>query len=189
MFYNNLLLFCRNKSNYLKMNNVKVVAKVLLYTTRFFAAFYGLLTLYSAICLMTGWFLAFKENGQCFSVLLPLTQESMLTGANNLPYIFFDFLLPLTLYSIFFLLVSNVFKVFTHTKLFTQNGVRHLQWFYLSNLIIPSVAVLLAAMFGMADIEVMVLVMLHFVLGVFVYFLAAIFKQGLYLQNEQDLMI
>ncbi|MDQ8014365.1 MAG: DUF2975 domain-containing protein, partial [Flavobacterium nitrogenifigens] len=105
------------------------------------------------------------------------------------PYVLFDFLAPLSLYGLFFLLSSNVFKVFFQPKLFTQTGVLHLKRFYLSNLFIPSIVIFFAFFFVPLDNEVALFIILHGMLGAFAYFLAAIFKQGLNLQNEQDLFI
>ncbi|WP_337044987.1 DUF2975 domain-containing protein [Emticicia sp. 17c] len=106
-----------------------------------------------------------------------------------MPYIVFDFLSPLGLYGLFFLLSSNVFKVFFQPKLFSQWGVRQLQLFYVANLCLPALTIMLASIFSLVDDIAIILIVLHFILGVFAYFLSAIFKQGLKLQNEQDLFI
>ena len=49
--------------------------------------------------------------------------------------------------------------------------------------------VLLAVIFSIIDEGVFVLVLLHAILGIFAYFIAAIFQQGVQLQTEQDLII
>ena len=54
----------------------------------------------------------------------------------------------------------------------------------------PSLTILLASIFaGEIEEGLEWVAIIHFFLGVFAYFLAAIFKQGLQLQNEQDLFI
>jgi Protein of unknown function (DUF2975) len=172
------------------MQNVKTVSKILFYITRFLAIFYFTISAHSTIALLTKWSLITKDNGKYFQICYPFTQKPFLLGDNNLGYMIFNFLLPLSLYGLFFLLVSNVFKVFFQPKLFTTNGVKHLKRFYLANLILPSLAVLLASIFtNKVEDPAEFLIMIHFILGVFAYFLAAIFKQGLSLQNEQDLYI
>jgi RsiW-degrading membrane proteinase PrsW (M82 family) len=73
--------------------------------------------------------------------------------------------------------------------LFTSYGVKHLRLFYQANCIIPGLVVLLSSFFERVETESIVMVVLHFTLGVFAWFFAAIFKQGVQLQNEQDLYI
>lgn len=172
------------------MNNVKIVSKILFYITRFLALCYFAMTAYSIFALITKWSLTFKDGNKYFIVCYPFTEKPFLIGDYYMGYIIFDFLLPLGFYGLFFLLVSNVFKVFFQPKLFTEKSIRHLRRFYLANLIVPGITVLLSSIFSVIDDDLAVpLIVLHFILGVFAYFLAAIFKQGLHLQNEQDLII
>lgn len=171
------------------MRTTYIVSKILFYVTRFLAIVYFTLALYSVLTLSTGWSLTFKDSGKYFQVCYPFTDYPLMLGDYNLPYIIFDFLAPLSLYGLFFLLISNVFKVFFQPKLFTQNGINHLRRFYLANLLLPVITIFIASIFVPLDNEVSIFIVLHFMLGVFAYFLAAIFKQGLNLQNEQDLFI
>jgi len=171
------------------MKTTYFVSKILFYVTRFLSIVYFTLSLYSLLTLSTGWFLNFQDNGKYFQIYYPFTEHPLMLGDYNLPYIIFEFLSPLSLYGLFFLLISNVFKVFFQPKLFTQNGINHLRRFYLVNLFLPSIVIFLASIFVSLDNEVSIFIVLHFMLGIFAYFLAAIFKQGLNLQNEQDLFI
>jgi purine-cytosine permease-like protein len=59
--------------------------------------------------------------------------------------------------------------------------------FYLTNLIVPAAFLVLLAFFGHEIIDILRITLLHLVIGVFAYFMAAIFKQGVHLQEEQDL--
>ncbi len=171
------------------MNQVKVVSKFLFYITRFLAVCYLGITAYAAFCLVSGWRLSFSADKKYFHVLYPFANAHFLNGDNNLPYILIDFLMPLGLYGVFFLLASNIFKVFFQPRLFSQYGIKQLRLFYIANLFVPPVAVLLAGIFtGVEDLAI-ILIILHFILGIFAYFFAAIFKQGVQLQNEQDLFI
>lgn len=171
------------------MRTVKILSKILFYITRLLAVLYFGMALLSLIALTTGWSLQFKENGKFFQVCYPFTQQPFLVGDYNMPYIIFDFLLPLSLYGIFFLLLSNVFKAFFQPRLFTPYGIRQLKIFYIANLIVPGIAVLLSSIFSVVDDIAGPLVFAHFILGIFSFFIAAIFIQGVNLQNEQDLFI
>lgn len=171
------------------MNNVKTLAKFLFFTTRLMAYCYSALALHSGIALLTKWSLNYKENDQYFQIQFPFTQTTVINGDNNLPYILFEFLIPLCLYSLFFFWLSSVFKVFFQPKLFTQKAIKHLNRFYLANFIAPGVMLLIVSITDQFEAEALVLVMLHAVIGIFAYLLAAIFKKGVNLQIEQDLII
>jgi hypothetical protein len=171
------------------MNGTKIFSRILFYITRLLAVFYFFVTALSLLALTTHWGLGLTEDGKYFHVYYPFTTKPFLNGDYNLHYIIFYFLLVLGLYGLFFLLVSNVFRVFFQPKLFTAFGVRHLKRFYLANFIIPGALVLTTSFFTEVDDSSQILVVLHFILGVFAFFLAAIFNQGLNLQKEQDLFI
>lgn len=169
------------------MKKSKKMANYLLYISRFCAFGYTFLTTYSAISLLTNWSL--KLEGDYFNILFPLTEQTILIGEYNLNYIVFNYFMVFVLYGVFFWMLSNVFKVFTQPKLFTKKNIKQLKYFYLANLFIPSVASIIAYTFSSIDRDVIMLIILHFVIGIFTYFLAEIFRQGVQLQNEQDLII
>jgi hypothetical protein len=154
------------------------------------ATLYLVTTLYSSIVLLTEWSFFTRENGKYFSICYPFTETPFLNGENTWGYKLFNFLIPIGFYGLFFLLVSNVFNVFNKPRLFTQNGVNQLKWFYMANIFVPSLTIILASYFaGGIEEGLEWVAIIHFFLGVFSYFLATIFKQGLHLQNEQDLYI
>ena len=101
----------------------------------------------------------------------------------------FSFLLPLTLYGFFFWLVSNLFSVFSKPKLFTVLNLQQLKRFYLFNWLVPFPAIIISSFFVETESALWLLAVVHGILGVFAWMVAAIFKQGLQLQNEQDLFI
>lgn len=171
------------------MQRAKLVSKILYYITRILAVIYIGITFYSVICILTGWSIGYYGEGKYFHIFYPFTTQTLMNVDNNTPYILFEFLMPLGLYGLFFLLSSNVFKVFHQPKLFTRPGIKHLQTFYLANLIIPIITLTLAGIFASVESIAWVLVIIHFILGIFTYFLSEIFKQGLNLQDEQDLFI
>lgn len=170
------------------MKSVRLVSKFLFLITRIAATGYFLSFLLSAIAFATNWNLNLIDEQRRFEIYYPFTKSPYLLGEFNQGYILM-FLLLLGLYAIFFYLAGNVFKVFTYQKLFTTNGILQLKRFYLGNFIFPSLAILFISFFYHLDSPVEIFVMLHALLGVFTYFLAAIFKQGVNLQNEQDLII
>jgi hypothetical protein len=171
------------------MNSAKSIAKILYYICLVLAIFYLTTILYAVLCLLTRFGISAYGEGQYLHINYPFTNNPFLNIDNNLPYIIFSFLLPLILYGVFFWLAANVFKVFFQTKLFTQQNIFNLRRFYMLNLIVPVIAAVLASVFVPVESAIWVLVVVHGILGIFTYFLAAIFKQGLNLQNEQDLII
>lgn len=172
------------------MKRVKFIAAILYYITRVIAISYLLATGYSLVSLLTRWSYGTKDNGKYFSIYYPFTQSPFLNGENTWAYKIFNFLLPIGFYGIFFLLVSNVFLIFKQPKLFTVYGIKQLRYFYLVNIFVPPLTIVSASIFaGNIEESLEWVAVIHFFLGVFAYFLAAIFKQGLHLQNEQDLYI
>jgi len=168
---------------------VKTVSKLLFYISRILAAAYLGTTLYALICLLFHWNTSPYGGGKYLHINYPFTQQPFLNIDDNYPYIIFSFLMPLGLYGTFFWWASNVFKVFFQSRLFTQQNIVHLRRFYLLNLTVPIAATALSSFFVPIEGAVWALVTVHFVLGAFAYFLAAIFQQGLHLQREQDLII
>ena len=60
----------------------------------------------------------------------------------------------------------------------------------MANITLPFLEIVLASIFaGKIEEGLEFVAVIHFFLGVFAYFMAAIFKQGLQIQNEQDLFI
>ncbi len=171
------------------MKAVKALSRLLCYFSRVLSIFYFAAATLSLLALTTGMGLNIRDGGKYFQVYYPFTSIGFLNGDYNITYIIFFFLAPLSLYGLFFLLLSNVFKVFFQPKLFTSYGVKHLRLFYLANCIIPGVMVLLTSFFAEVETEAIAIVVLHFTLGVFAYFFSAIFNQGVQLQKEQDLYI
>ncbi|MGE9313420.1 hypothetical protein ACLOAU_17350 [Niabella sp. CJ426] len=171
------------------MKKVQLISKTLFYITRLLGVLYFSMPLYSLVCLATGWSTEPYGNGAYMHIHYPFTQVPFLNIDNNIPYIIFEFLLPLGLYGFFFWLTGNVFKAFYQPRLFTNFGVKQLRNFYLANLAIPLPALLLSSVFAETDSIAFALVVVHSILGIFAYFMAVIFMQGVKLQNEQELFI
>lgn len=171
------------------MNHYKTVSKLFFYIGRGLAIGYLGTSVYSLLCILTGWGISPYGAGKYLHINYPFTQQPFLNIDNNFPYIVFSFLLVLTLYGLFFWISSDVFKVFFQPKLFTLANIMHLKRFYLLNWLVPAAAIAVSSFFVKLDSVVWLLLLLHFMLGIFAWFLAGIFKQGLHLQNEQDLII
>ena len=171
------------------MNSVKLIANILLHLTRLLALIYFITFLYALITLesKSGSLMLHDANRQ-FILYLPLTHIPFLLGFYNPVYIWIEFLPLFILYAFFFLLLSYVFDVFTQERLFTYKGYNYLRVFYLANFTIPLMMLFLTEMLSEASFDAWAIVGLHLLLGVFIFFMAAIFKQGLKLQDEQDLI-
>ncbi|MCC8407834.1 DUF2975 domain-containing protein [Mucilaginibacter sp. UR6-1] len=170
------------------MKTVRLIAKILSAISKILAAGYFLSFLLSVIALSTGWCLNLIEHNNRFEICYPFTRTPYLLGEYNEGYIIM-FLLLLGLYALFFFLVGKVFSVFTKPRLFTAYGIRQLKMFYLGNLVLPALSVIIISVFYNIESPAEILVVLHMLLGVFTYFMAAIFKEGYHLQTENDLIL
>ncbi|MGG5210238.1 DUF2975 domain-containing protein [Chryseobacterium sp. MIQD13] len=171
------------------MNQTKIISRILYYICIILSAGYLISLIYSAFCLATGFAVTPYKNGQFLHINYPFTEEPFMNIENNYPYIIFSFLLVLVSYGIFFWLSALVFRVFFQSKLFTKENILQLKRFYMYNIFIPLPVVITASLFVEVESIIWGLVFIHFMLGIFCLFLANIFKQGLHLQNEQDLFI
>lgn len=179
------------------MKTVRFVATILFYLTRILASLYLISFVYSAVVL----FLSFQsdvtwnpivmtaDNG--FEILYPFTDAPFLLGEYTKLFIL-EMLLGIGLYGVFLWLLSDVFLAFRQPKLFTSDSVKKLSRFYIVNLTIPGIVFLILSLFSDFSEErsdMVMLTVLHFIIGIFIFFMASIFKQGVELQNEQDLYI
>ncbi|MBC9795088.1 DUF2975 domain-containing protein [Sinomicrobium weinanense] len=170
------------------MRRTKIIAKTLYIISLVLAIGYSITTLYAAFCIVTGIRTSIFDKN-LLHIFYPFTTKPFLIAENNTLYIIFSLLLPLGLYSIFFWMSSNVFRVFLKPVLFTARNVVHLKRFFGFNLVAPALATVIGSFFVPIEDFILALVVVHFFLGIFIYFLAAIFNQGIGLQNEQDLFI
>lgn len=171
------------------MNRAKVICKILYTVTLALGSLYLLTVLYASICLITGRGISPYGEGRFLHIHYPFSQSPFLNIENNKAYQIFSFLLPLSFYALFFLQVSQVFRVFTKPKLFTLPHLGHLKRFYWLNLLLPGIGTIVASFFVPIEGSIELLIGVHFILGIFAFLLAEIFRQGLKLQTEQDLYI
>ncbi|GEM_PF-143473 len=189
MFYDNLFLHLENNSIFTTMGKTKFIAKIISLISRLLAIAYFLMVIYSIFCLATKWCITLYGEGKFLHINYPFTQTPFLNVDYNANYILFSFLLPISLYSLFFWLTANLFKVFSKSILFTPVNLLQLKRFYLFNWIAPIPAIIISSFFVEPEGMIWLLAVVHGILGVFAWLVAAIFKQGLLLQNEQDLFI
>jgi hypothetical protein len=123
-----------------------------------------------------------------YIINFPFTQQPFLTGINDLWSNIIS-MLTFLLYACFFWLLSDVFKTFRQPKLFTHSGVTRLKRFYVGNLSVPLLMLLVLVVSGEQLAGLIPVTFLHMILGIFAFFMAAIFQQGLLLQEEQDLTL
>lgn len=172
------------------MKEVRLVASCLFYLSRVIAIPYLATSLY---CIISFIFriesLQVVDEGKKFVIMYPFTNRRFLLGDDYAFYYIFEMIAFIGLYGLFFWLLGNIFATFREKKLFTHKGVKRLRIFYLLNFIVP-LPFLIGHIIFSYEVEILVtLAALHFVVGIFAYFMAVIFKQGLNLQTEQDLYI
>ena len=163
------------------MKKVQLISKILHFVCRVLLVLYGLTFLHALIAIV------FKtsslniiEEGKRFEIYYPLCKVSFLIGYFEKGYIIFGFLMILGLYAFFFNLLGNFFKAFSSKKLFIEQNHKYMIWFSYANLGLPILAIILASFSFPITREIQVLGALHVLLGVFAYFLSAIFNQGFF---------
>ena len=169
------------------MKKTKILSKILYAITRGLAWIYLAIGVYGALSWITKTNIQAEDSRAVINY--PFTDISFLILDNDQSYFLFAFLLPVLSYTLFFWLLSNVFKVFYQDKLFTNPNIGHLKRFYLANTTLPIVLVAFSSFFIAIEKGIFIIVALHLVLGIFIFIISEIFNQGLSLQNEQDLYI
>lgn len=174
------------------MKSVRIVANILYYLTRVAAIIYVITALYTlAVVLLSasGAAAPMHVDRDRFEIYYPFTTAPFLLGDYNTSFLTMMILL-ISFYALFLWLLSNVFNAFRQAKLFTPAGVRRLSRFYLTNLTVPVICLIAAILFYQeVASDIAMITFLHIIIGVFAFFMAAIFKQGLLLQEEQDLTL
>jgi hypothetical protein len=169
------------------MKNVRAFSKVLFLFCRGYGALMLLVAVYMAGVLLVGdgSGLLVRLPGERFTISYPFSHTAFLIGDFEASSIVI-MLSALAGYGLFTWLLGNIFKVFRNEKLFTRQGVKALALFYRVNFGLPILAVLMAWLAGFELKDFIMLAVLHGVIGIFAWFLANIFEQGVALQDEQD---
>jgi hypothetical protein len=173
------------------MRTVRLVSSVLFYLSRTTAFLFLATAVYAATivvisCYSSSASLPIQIYSQHFTIFFPFTRKAFLLGDYTTSFLFTN-LFTIAFYGFFLWLLSDVFRAFTQDKLFTQKGVIRLSRFYLTNLAMPILFFLVLLVFQNDISDLVRIMFLHLVIGVFAWFMAAIFKQGVILQEEQDL--
>jgi hypothetical protein len=172
------------------MKTVRFTAAILFYLSRLAAIIVTSTTIYAlAVILLyqNGLHaLPIEVTGKNFTIFLPFSRTPFLLGDYTASYLISN-LSTIAFYSLFLWLLSGVFHAFRQPKLFTHRGVGQLSRFYKTNLVMPFVFLTFLIVFGEEFIDLLRIILLHLVIGAFAFFMAAIFRQGLILQEEQDL--
>ncbi len=171
------------------MKPVRIIASFLFVVGRITAFFYLLTAIYTLInCLFEGPFFEIMENNR-FAINFPFTTQHFLLGSEYSWEYVAEMVLGLAVYGLFFLVLSNVFKTFKQERLFTKEGLKNLKHFYQFNLLFYPILTILWSFISVEDFPFFAMIVAHAIMGVFIFFMAAIFQQGVNLQHEQDLYI
>jgi hypothetical protein len=176
------------------MNTVRSIAQVLYYLALIFGILYCFTAIYASLVLLfsgngqPSWLPYIEKPNGSFQINYPFGSRPFLLGDNSR---FFKTVLLLVTwgYAIFLILLSGVFDAFRKNKLFIPQSVRQLTRFYKLNLFIPVVILIFFILASWDTSEIIFITFLHAVVGIFAYFMSSIFKQGLLLQEEQDLTL
>jgi hypothetical protein len=173
------------------MKTVRLVSSVLFYVSRAAAFLFLLTAVYSAGVVLSYYYsssaaLPIQITDQYFTIFYPFTRTPFLLGDYTASFLFSSFL-TIAFYGLFLWLLSDVFRAFRQQKLFTKKGVSRLSRFYITNLLVPLLLLLMLLLFQNDISDLVRIMFLHLVIGIFAWFMAAIFKQGVILQEEQDL--
>ena len=171
------------------MKSVKFVSSLLYHLFKLVAFLYLLTAVYVLInCSFEGPFFEKLDNNR-FAISYPFSNKHFLLGSEYTVRYVTEMVLGLSLYAVFFFVLSGVFAAFKQEKLFTHVGIKNLRRFYQFNLMVYPVAMIVWSMFSREDFPYIAMLLAHLIMGVFIYFMCAIFEQGVKLQNEQDLFV
>ena len=175
------------------MNKVRLIASGLYYLTRLAAVLFLITGIYAFAVLALSMYtnipqLPIRVSDASFVIFYPFTKRPFLLGDYTLSY-FLISTSTVILYGLFLWLLSCVFKAFRQQKLFIPRSVSRLERFYWFNVGVPVLFLVMLALSGQELRDVVLIVFLHLMIAVFAFFMAAIFKQGLLLQEEQDLTL
>ena len=171
------------------MKLVRFISTILFYLARILAIGYLLTAfhLFVSVVFKLPTFKLMEHNR--FAIYYPFTEKKFLLGSEYTFSYVTEMVLIIGFYGLFFWMLGSVFQTFRQKPLFTKNGIRNLKIFCIVNLIISPVLFGLLSVFSTEDMPFFPMITAHGIIGVFAYFLTAIFREGVGLQDEQDLYI
>jgi len=169
---------------------VRNLANMLYHLTRGLVMIYGVIAVYAisiTILAKSGVKgLPLNVSGDQFTIYYPFSKTPFMLLQDERTFLVTTLLVVL-FYGLFLILMLGVLDTFRQKKLFTPKGVQRLTRFYLANFFLPVIAIIILLLLGEPINDLLIITFLHIVLGIFIYFMTAIFRQGLELQIEQDL--
>ena len=171
------------------MKRVRNLAVALYYLSRIAAILFVTISAYILLIIVLSAFgikgLPVDIDNAHFVIFLPFSKIPFLLGDYNNTFLSVS-ISTLTLYAIFLWLLSAVFNVFKQQKIFVPQSAKCFKNFYLFNFYIPLLYVCCLIIFKLELRDAVIIVLLHLMISVFIFFMATIFQQGLVLQEEQD---
>lgn len=180
------MLSLNNNLFVMKMFGEKSLSFYLFYITRIFSIVIGVLLLFIIFSFVTG---NYNLNEGRFAINISFL-EVAIKGFYKFNIIA-TISTTLLLYTVFFYLLSLIFKTFKAKILFTEIAIKRLNIFALFNLVgTPFFFVIIHFVImkhkTFRDLPTYIL---HLLLGIFILFIVAIFKRGYKVQSENDLTI
>ncbi|WP_312899925.1 DUF2975 domain-containing protein [Chryseobacterium taichungense] len=125
-----------------------------------------------------------------FRFKYPFSDQQMVTGVFSLE-MFLNQLLQFSFYTLFFFSAFKIFNGMSQEILFNQNVIQWLKRFSLLNIIFVPLSVLnwLYNFKSHFSLDILLIIFIHFLLGIMVYFIVEFFKKGMDLQHQADLTI
>lgn len=182
------------------MRIIRPIALIFYYFTRLFSGFYLASAAYTLLAIVLKHSLADSATTPMrivegatelrYEILIPFTDMPIFLGHYTI-WGMIEIPLAMTLYGIFFYLLSQIFNAFRQDKLFTPQAIAALMKFAQANVLLPPAFLIFLYLHTDYLVEggEILVTGLHFLLAVFAFFQAAIFKEGFTLQQEQDLTI
>ncbi|MFK7114449.1 hypothetical protein V3468_08350 [Flavobacterium oreochromis] len=171
------------------MKLVKIISHFLFYIVRIVAVGYLLTSLFVLVSTLFKLPNLQMLDAKRFAINFPFSDTHFLLGTEFTFNYVTEMVLGIGLYGLFFWVLSGVFSTFKQERLFTLQGMTNLKYFYLFNLIVYPLLIIVWAVVSIEDFPFLAMVIAHAIMGVFILFMYAIFAQGVHLQNEQDLYI
>lgn len=125
-----------------------------------------------------------------FRFKYPFSDQQMVTGIFSLK-MFLNHLLQGSFYTLFFFSAFKIFNGMSQKTLFNQEVIKWLKRFSILNIIFVPLSILnwLYNFESNFSMDILLIIFIHFLLGIMVYFIVEFFKKGFELQNQADLTI
>jgi hypothetical protein len=174
------------------MKAAKFLAGILFYISRLASWLFLLTAGYALVVVVlmkttnASWVPMSVSDMDRFTIYFPFTTVPFLLGEYTLSFLIFNLAIVI-FYGVFLWLLSNVFNAFRQPRLFTTKGVTQLSRFYIINILVPVMFIILSLTLNHDWADIIQITFLHLIIAVFAFFMAAIFREGVILQEEQDL--